>query len=193
MRRLLWPLTCLAISLAVAACSKSQEEAKAPEAAPPEPRGRRARAGCGCSCNRCSDRQHRPLRGRQRPGCLAAPRRGAEVHGAAARAACARLLRRRRLLHRADVARGRSRGQGHRVQQRGVSEVREDAPAKRYGSNRLPNVTEVTTPVESGRARSRVAGRDAVHAELSRPVLAAERRSGRRPMRRKRSRNSCRR
>jgi predicted methyltransferase len=148
MRRLLWLATCLAIPLAVTACGgKSQEAAKAPEAPPPAAAAPAPAADAAAidaaiaSADRFAGDSDQD-----------AWRRPAEV---------LKFMELRPGQHALDyfAAAGyytelmsRVVGPEGKVIAYNNPEYRkfaEDAPAKRYGSNRLPNVTEVTTPVEA--------------------------------------------
>jgi predicted methyltransferase len=151
MRRLPRLATWLTISLAVAACgSKSNEEAKAPEAAPAEPAAAAAPAATAdsaaidaavASADRTAEDKERDARSRPaevltfmelRPGQNA-------LDYFAAAGYYTELM-------------SRVVGPNGKVIAYNNAEYRkfsEDGPTKRYGNNRLPNVTEATTPVES--------------------------------------------
>ena len=157
MRRLHWLVGAGAGGLA--ACAEiARSRHKAPEA-PARARGRCAPARCGHSRDRRRDREHRPARRRQRAGRLAQARREVltflelrpgmrVVDYFAAGGYYTELLSR-------VVG---PRRQGHRVQQCRVPEVLgEKAPTQRYGNKRLPNVAQLTTPVEDGAVRAATA------------------------------------
>ena len=151
MRRLFPLAICLVIGLAVAACGKSQEEAKAPEAPPPEPAAAAAApaptadAAAIDAAIANTDR----LAGDTDQDAW---RRPAEV---------LKFMELRPGQHALDyfAAAGyytelmsRVVGADGKVIAYNNPEYRkfsEDAPTKRYGNNRLPNVTELTTPVEA--------------------------------------------
>ncbi len=149
MRRLSPLAMGLAISLAMAACSKSNEEAKAPEAPPAEPA---AAAPAPTADSAAID------------AAVASADRTAEDKERDARSRPAEVLTFMEL--RPDqnaldyfAAAGyytelmsRVVGPNGKVIAYNNPEYRkfsQDGPTKRYGNNRLPNVTEVTTPVES--------------------------------------------
>lgn len=149
MRRLSPLAMCLAISLTVAACGKSPEEAKAPDAPPPEPA---AAAPAPTADAAAID------------AAIASTDRLAGDSDRDARSQPAEVLKFMELRpgqHALDyfAAAGyytelmsRVVGADGKVIAYNNPEYRkfaEDAPVKRYGSNRLPNVTEVTTPVEA--------------------------------------------
>ena len=149
MRRLSPLAIALAISLAMAACSKSNEEAKAPEAPPAEPAaGATAQTADSAAID----------------AAVASPERTAEDKERDARSRPAEVLTFMELRpdqHALDyfAAAGyytelmsRVVGSNGKVIAYNNPEYRkfsQDGPTKRYGNNRLPNVTEVTTPVES--------------------------------------------
>jgi predicted methyltransferase len=149
MRRLSPLAIGLAISLAMAACSKSNEEAKAPEAPPAEPA---AAAAAPTADSTAID------------AAVASTDRTAEDKERDARSRPAEVLTFMEL--RPDqsaldyfAAAGyytelmsRVVGPNGKVIAYNNPEYRkfsQDGPTKRYGNNRLPNVTEVTTPVEA--------------------------------------------
>jgi predicted methyltransferase len=147
MRRLLL----LAAALALAACgSKSHEEAKAPEAAPPEPAAAAAPAPTAdaAAIEAAVANADRPKEDKDQD----AWRRPAEV---------LTFMELRPGLHALDyfAAAGyytelmsRIVGADGKVIAYNNDEYRKfsgDAPTKRYGNSRLPNVVEVTQPVES--------------------------------------------
>jgi predicted methyltransferase len=147
MRRLLW----LAIALAVAACGK-HEEAKAPEAPPPEPTAAAEPALAPTADAAAID------------AALANPDRfagDADQDAWRHPADVLKFLELRPGQHALDyfAAAGyytelmsRVVGADGKVIAYNNPEYRkfaEDAPAKRYGNNRLANVTELTTPVEA--------------------------------------------
>ncbi len=139
----------LAISLAMAACSKSNEEAKAPEAPPAET----AAASTAPTADSAAI-----------DAAVASPERTAEDKERDARSRPAEVLTFMELRPGQNAldyfaAAGyytelmsRAVGPNGKVIAYNNPEYRkfsEDGPTKRYGNNRLPNVTEVTTPVES--------------------------------------------
>jgi predicted methyltransferase len=147
MRRLIM----LATALAVAACgSKSNEEAKAPDAAPPEPAAAAAPAPTAdaaaidaaiASTERSKEDTERDARSKPaevlafmelRPGQHALDYFGAGGYYT-------------ELMSRVVGPEGKVIAYNN-IEYRKFSE---DAPVKRFGNNRLPNVTELTTPVES--------------------------------------------
>lgn len=149
MRRLSPLAMCLAISLTVAACGKSPEEAKAPEAPPPEPAAAApaptadaaAIDAAIASTDRLAGDSDRDARSQPaevlkfmelRPGQHALDYFGAGGYYT-------------ELMSRVVGADGKVIAYNN-IEYRKFSE---DAPVKRYGNNRLPNVTEVTTPVEA--------------------------------------------
>ena len=149
MRRLSPLAMGLAISLAMAACSKSNEEAKAPEAPPAEP----AAATTAPTADSAAI-----------DAAVASPERTAEDKERDARSRPAEVLTFMELRpdqHALDyfAAAGyytelmsRVVGPNGKVIAYNNPEYRkfsEDGPTKRYGNNRLPNVAEMTTPVES--------------------------------------------
>jgi predicted methyltransferase len=149
MRRLSPLAMGLAISLAMAACSKSNDEAKAPEAPPAEP----AAAAAAPTADRAAI-----------DAAVASTDRTAEDKERDARSRPAEVLTFMELRpdqHALDyfAAAGyytelmsRVVGPNGKVIAYNNPEYRkfsQDGPTKRYGNNRLPNVTEVTTPVES--------------------------------------------
>ena len=151
MRRLLCLAVFLAISLAVAACSKSQEEAaKAPEAPPPEQAAAAAPAPTAdaAAIDASIASTDRSAEDKEQDSW----RRPAEV---------LTFMELRPGLHTLDyfAASGyytelmsRIVGADGKVIAYNNPEYRkfsEDGPTKRYGNNRLPNVTEVTTPVDT--------------------------------------------
>jgi predicted methyltransferase len=149
MRRLSPLAMGLAISLAMAACSKSNEEAKAPEAPPAEPAAAATAPAADsaaidaavASAERTAEDKERDARSRPaevltfmelRPGQNA-------LDYFAAAGYYTELM-------------SRVVGPNGKVIAYNNPEYRkfsEDGPTKRYGNNRLPNVQEVTTPVES--------------------------------------------
>jgi predicted methyltransferase len=149
MRRLSPLAMGLAISLAMAACSKSNEEAKAPEAPPAEPAAAAAAPTADsaaidaavASADRTAEDKERDAR--SRPAEVLAfmelrPGQNALDYFAAAG-------------YYTELM-SRVVGPNGKVIAYNNPEYRkfsEDGPTKRYGNNRLPNVTEVTTPVES--------------------------------------------
>jgi len=151
MRRTLMLAPYLMIGLAVAACgSKSHEEAKAPEAAPPEQAAAAAPAPTADAAAIAASvaNADRPKEDKDQD----AWRRPAEV---------LTFLELRPGLHALDyfAAAGyytelmsRIVGSDGKVIAYNNDEYRKfsgDAPAKRYGGNRLPNVVEVTQPVDT--------------------------------------------
>jgi predicted methyltransferase len=149
MRRLSPLAIGLAISLAMAACSKSNEEAKTPQAPPAEPA---AAATAPTADSAAID------------AAVASADRSAEDKERDARSRPAEVLTFMELRpdqHALDyfAAAGyytelmsRVVGSNGKVIAYNNPEYRkfsQDGPTKRYGNNRLPNVTEVTTPVES--------------------------------------------
>jgi predicted methyltransferase len=147
MRRLVW----LAISLALAACGKSHEEAKAPQAPPPEPAAAAAPAAPTADAAAID-------------AALANPDRFAgdsEQDAWRQPAEVLKFMELRPGQHALDyfAAAGyytelmsRVVGPDGKVIAYNNAEYRkfaEDAPDKRYANNRLPNVVELTTPVEA--------------------------------------------
>ena len=150
MRRLSALATYLAISLAVAACGKKEsEQAHAPEAPPPEPAAAAAAPAADAaaidaavaSTDRLAGDSDRDARSQPaevlkfmelRPGQHALDYFGAGGYYT-------------ELMSRVVGADGKVIAYNN-IEYRKFSE---DAPVKRYGNNRLPNVTEVTTPVEA--------------------------------------------
>jgi predicted methyltransferase len=140
----------LMIGLAVAACGKSQEPAKAPEAAPPEPAAVAAPAPTAdtTAIEASIANGERSKEDKDQDSW----RRPAEV---------LTFMELRPGLHTLDyfAASGyytelmsRIVGADGKVIAYNNPEYRkfsEDGPTKRYGNNRLPNVVEVTTPVEA--------------------------------------------
>jgi predicted methyltransferase len=149
MRRLSPLAIGLAISLAMAACSKSNEEAKAPEAPPAEPAAAAAAPTADsaaidaavASADRTAADKERDAR--SRPAEVLTfmelrPDQNALDYFAAAG-------------YYTELM-SRVVGPNGKVIAYNNPEYRkfsQDGPTKRYGNNRLPNVTEVTTPVES--------------------------------------------
>jgi predicted methyltransferase len=151
MRRSFLLAPCLIIGLAVAACGgKSHEEAKAPEAAPPEATAAAAPAPAAdpAAIEASIANAERSKEDKDQD----AWRRPAEV---------LTFMELRPGLHTLDyfAASGyytelmsRVVGADGKVIAYNNPEYRkfsEDGPTKRYGNNRLPNVVEVTTPVEA--------------------------------------------
>ena len=150
MRRLPLLATCLAIALAVTACGKSQEEAKAPEAPPPEPAAAAVPAATAdaAAIDAAVANADRLPEDKEQDSW----RRPAEV---------LKFMELRPGMHALDyfAAAGyytelmsRVVGPEGKVIAYNNAEYRkfsQDAPTKRYGNNRLPNVVEVTTPVEA--------------------------------------------
>jgi predicted methyltransferase len=149
MRRLSPLAMGLAISLAMAACSKSNEEAKAPEAPPAEPAATAAAPTADsaaidaavASAERTAEDKERDARSRPaevltfmelRPGQTALDYFGAAGYYT-------------ELMSRVVGPNGKVIAYNNPEYRK----FSEDGPTKRYGNNRLPNVTEVTTPVES--------------------------------------------
>jgi predicted methyltransferase len=149
MRRLSPLAIALAISLAMAACSKSNEEAKAPEAPPAEPAAAAAAPTADsaaidaavASADRTAEDKERDARSRPaevltfmelRPGQTALDYFGAAGYYT-------------ELMSRVVGPNGKVIAYNNPEYRK----FSEDGPTKRYGNNRLPNVTEVTTPVES--------------------------------------------
>jgi predicted methyltransferase len=149
MRRLSPLAMGLAISLAMAACSKSNEEAKAPEAPPAEPAAAAAAPmadsaaidAAVASADRTAEDKERDAR--SRPAEVLTfmelrPDQNALDYFAAAG-------------YYTELM-SRVVGPNGKVIAYNNPEYRkfsQDGPTKRYGNNRLPNVEEVTTPVES--------------------------------------------
>jgi predicted methyltransferase len=149
MRRLSPLAMGLAISLAMAACSKSNEEAKTPEAPPAEPAAAAAAPTADsaaidaavASADRTAADKERDAR--SRPAEVLTfmelrPDQNALDYFAAAG-------------YYTELM-SRVVGPNGKVIAYNNPEYRkfsQDGPTKRYGNNRLPNVTEVTTPVES--------------------------------------------
>ena len=149
MRRLSPLAMGLAISLAMAACSKSNEEAKTPEAPPAEPAAAAAAPTADsaaidaavASADRTAEDKERDAR--SRPAEVLTfmelrPDQNALDYFAAAG-------------YYTELM-SRVVGPNGKVIAYNNPEYRkfsQDGPTKRYGNNRLPNVTEVTTPVES--------------------------------------------
>jgi predicted methyltransferase len=147
MRRLLWLAS---ISLALAACGKSQEPAKAPEAAPAEPAAAAApAAGADAAAIEAALANTDRFQG---DGEQDEWRRPAEVlkfmelrPGQTALDYFAAAGYYTELMSRVVGAEGKVIAYNNPEYRK----FSEDAPVKRYGNNRLPNVTEVTTPVEA--------------------------------------------
>lgn len=149
MRRLPGLTTWLAISLALAACGKSQEPAKAPEAPPPEPAAAAPAPAADEAAIAAAVASTDRFKGDAEQDSWRQP---AEV---------LKFMELRPGQHALDyfAAAGyytelmsRVVGADGKVIAYNNAEYRrfaEDAPAKRYGSNRLPNVAELTTPVEA--------------------------------------------
>lgn len=150
MRRLVLLATFLSMGLAIAACgSKSHEEAKAPEAAPPETAAATPAPTADVAAIDAAIASTDRFAGDSDQDAW---RRPAEV---------LKFMELRPGQHALDyfAAAGyytelmsRVVGPEGKVVAYNNAEYRkfaEDAPAKRYGNNRLPNVTEVTTPVEA--------------------------------------------
>jgi predicted methyltransferase len=150
MRRLPPLAICLAISLAIAACGKSQEAAKAPEAPPPEQAAAAAPAPTADAA--AIDASIASTDRSAEDKAQDSWRRPAEV---------LKFMELRPGLHTLDyfAASGyytelmsRIVGADGKVIAYNNPEYRkfsQDGPVKRYGNNRLPNVQEVTTPVEA--------------------------------------------
>jgi predicted methyltransferase len=150
MRRLFLLAPYLMIGLAVAACGKSQEQAQAPAAAPPEPAAAAAPASTAdtAAIEASVANSERSKEDKDQDSW----RRPAEV---------LTFMELRPGLHTLDyfAASGyytelmsRVVGADGKVIAYNNPEYRkfsEDGPTKRYGNNRLPNVVEVTTPVEA--------------------------------------------
>jgi predicted methyltransferase len=151
MRRLSPLAMCLAISLAVAACGKSQEQAQAPAASPPEPAATAtpaAPAADSAAIDAAVASTDRFAGDSEQDSW----RQPAEV---------LKFLELRPGQHALDyfAAAGyytelmsRVVGPEGKVIAYNNPQYRafaEDAPTKRYGNNRLPNVVELTTPVEA--------------------------------------------
>ncbi len=149
MRRLPPLAMCLAISLAVAACGKSHDESKAPEAPPPEPAAAAPAPTADAAAIDAAIASTDRFAGDSEQD---ARRRPAEV---------LKFMELRPGQHALDyfAAAGyytelmsRVVGANGKVVAYNNAEYRkfaEDAPTKRYGNSRLPNVSEVTTPVEA--------------------------------------------
>jgi predicted methyltransferase len=151
MRRLPPLAACLAVAVAVAACGgKSQQETQAPEAAPPEPAAAAAPAASAdpVAIDASIANADRPAADKEQDSW----RQPAEV---------LKFMELRPGLQTLDyfAAAGyytelmsRIVGADGKVIAYNNPEYRkfsEDGPTKRYGNNRLPNVVEVTTPVEA--------------------------------------------
>jgi predicted methyltransferase len=151
MRRLLWLASCLALGLALTACgSKSNEQAKAPEAAPPEAAAAAAPAATAdtaaieasiASTDRTAEDKEQDAWRRPaevltfmelRPGVNALDYFAASGYYT-------------ELMSRVVGADGKVIAYNNPEYRK----FSEDGPVKRYGNNRLPNVTEVTTPVDT--------------------------------------------
>jgi predicted methyltransferase len=149
MRRVLPITTCVAIALTVAACSKPQE-AKAPEAAPPEPAAAAAPAATADAAaidasiasaerskeDKDQDSWRRPAEVltfmELRPGLSALDYFAASGYYT-------------ELMSRVVGADGKVIAYNNDEYRK----FSQDGPTKRYGNSRLPNVVEVTQPVES--------------------------------------------
>jgi predicted methyltransferase len=152
MRRLFWLAPSLLTALALASCGKSQEQAKAPEAAPPEPAATAEPAPAPTADAAAIDAALANTDRFAGDADQDAWRHPADV---------LKFLELRPGQHALDyfAAAGyyselmsRVVGGDGKVIAYNNPEYRkfsEDAPAKRYGANRLPNVTELTTPVEA--------------------------------------------
>jgi predicted methyltransferase len=150
MRRSVWLAPCFVLALAVAACGKSQEEATAPQAPPPEPAAAAAPApAADAAAIDAAIANTERFAGDSEQDSWRQP---AEV---------LKFLELRPGQHALDyfAAAGyytelmsRVVGADGKVIAYNNLEYRkfsEDAPDKRYGNNRLPNVVELTTPVEA--------------------------------------------
>jgi predicted methyltransferase len=152
MRRLFWLAPSVLTALALASCGKSQEQAKAPEAAPPEPAAAAEPAPAPTADAAAIDAALANTDRFAGDADQDAWRHPADV---------LKFLELRPGQHALDyfAAAGyyselmsRVVGADGKVIAYNNPEYRkfsEDAPAKRYGANRLPNVTELTTPVEA--------------------------------------------
>ena len=152
MRRLFWLAPSVLIGLALVSCGKSQEQAKAPEAAPPEPAAAAEPAPAPTADAAAIDAALANTDRFAGDADQDAWRHPADV---------LKFLELRPGQHALDyfAAAGyyselmsRVVGADGKVIAYNNPEYRkfsEDAPAKRYGANRLPNVTELTTPVEA--------------------------------------------
>jgi predicted methyltransferase len=151
MRRLLWLAPYLCMALAVAACgSKSNEEAKAPEAAPPEPAAAAAPAptadAAAIDASIASTERSKEDKDQD------AWRRPAEVLTFMELRPGLRTLDYFAAAGYYTELMSRVVGADGKVIAYNNDEYRkfsQDGPTKRYGSNRLPNVVEVTQPVET--------------------------------------------
>ncbi|HKU16790.1 MAG TPA: hypothetical protein VJQ52_20525 [Steroidobacteraceae bacterium] len=146
MRRLLWP----ALVLAVAACGKPQESAKAPEAPPPEPVAAAApaptadnaaiEAAVASTDRLASDKEQDSWRQPAEVLKFMELRPGMHVLDYFAAAGYYT-----ELISRVVGPDGKVIAYNN-AQYRAFSS---DGPDKHYGNNRLPNVVELTTPVEA--------------------------------------------
>jgi predicted methyltransferase len=151
MRRLLWLAPYLCMALAVAACgSKSNEEAKAPEAAPPEPAAAAAPAATADAA--AIDASIASTERSKEDKDQDAWRRPAEVLTFMELRPGLRTLDYFAAAGYYTELMSRVVGADGKVIAYNNDEYRkfsQDGPTKRYGSNRLPNVVEVTQPVET--------------------------------------------